>query len=66
MALAAARMIKDKENSNSVVTKFKQPEVYKPLILLTTILGLLELSGFAVMANFSIVLMEEYGYEELE
>ena len=57
-------IIKVKENSKSVVTKFKQPEVYKPLILLTTILGLLELSGFAVMANFSIVLMEEYGYEE--
>ena len=61
---AKSLVVKIKEKSSSVVTKFKQPEVYKPFYLLTAILGLLELSGFAVMANFSIVLMEEYGYEE--
>ena len=56
--------VKIKEKTNSVIMRFKQPTVYKPFLLLTTILGLLELSGFSVMANFSISLMEGYGYEE--
>ena len=55
---------KIKGKLNNVVMKMKQPEVYKPFIFLSSILGLLELSGFAVMANFSIHLIEEYGYEE--
>ena len=66
VAKATAKKLgaKIKEKTSSVMMRFKQPAVYKPFILLTTILGLLELSGFSVMANFSISLMEGYGYEE--
>ena len=36
----------------------KRPEVYKPFLFLVILLGLLELSGFAVMANYSIILVK--------
>ena len=36
----------------------KTPEFYKPFRFLIVILGLLELSGFAVLANYSVVLMK--------
>ena len=36
----------------------KKPEFYKPFRFLIIILGLLELSGFAVLANYSIVLVK--------
>ena len=45
-----------------IVATFKRPEVYKPFLLLTFMLGLVDLSGFVVMANYSIKLIEEYGY----
>ena len=64
MAYDTTDIFKIKGKFNNVTMKMKQPEVYKPFIFLSSILGLLELSGFAVMANFSIHLIEEYGYEE--
>ena len=53
---------KAKENALNVVNTFKRPDVYKPFLLLTLMLGLVDLSGFVVMANYSIKLIEEYGY----
>ena len=53
---------KAKENILNVVTTFKRPDVFKPFLLLTFMLGLVDLSGFVVMANYSIKLIEEYGY----
>ena len=55
---------KAKENISNVVTTFKRPDVYKPFLLLTFMLGLVDLSGFVVMANYSIKLIEEYGYDD--
>ena len=53
---------KAKQNIVKVIELFKRPDVYKPFILLTFMLGLVDLSGFVVMANYSILLVEEYGY----
>ena len=36
----------------------KKPEVYKPFTFLLVLLGFLELSGFAVLANYSIILVK--------
>ena len=41
-----------------IISTLKKPEVYKPFGFLIVIFGLLELSGFAVLANYSIVLMK--------
>ena len=41
-----------------ILNVIKKPEVYKPFAILTIIFGLLELSGFAVLANYSIVLVK--------
>ena len=53
---------KIKEKIQFASNIIKNPEVYKPFGFLIVTFGLLELSGFAVLANFSIVLMETYGY----
>ena len=47
-----------------IIKLLKNPEVYQPFGFLVVTFGLLELSGFAVLANFSIVLVETYGYGE--
>ena len=49
---------------SATISTFKRPEVYKPFVFLSIMLGLVDLSGFVVMANYSIVLVKEYGYEE--
>ena len=41
-----------------ISSTIKKPEVYKPFAFLIVIFGLLELSGFAVLANYSIVLIK--------
>ena len=50
------------EKKTFVLSLLKSPEFYKPFRFLIVTFALLELSGFAVLANFSIVLMETYGY----
>ena len=51
-----------KNKASKFINVFRKPEVYKPFILLTLMLGLVDLSGFVVMSNYSISLVEEYGY----
>ena len=50
------------ENICSAKKILTSPEFYKPFSFLVVIFGLQELSGFAVLNNFSIVLVETYGY----
>ena len=50
------------EKKKFLINLCKSPEFYKPFGFLIVTFGLLELSGFAVLANFSIVLVETYGY----
>ena len=41
-----------------IKTTVKRPEIYKPFGFLIVIFGLLELSGFAVLANYSIIMIQ--------
>ena len=40
-----------------------RPNVYKPFAILIVIFGLLELSGFAVLANYSVILIKVMIYQ---
>ena len=40
----------------------EKPEVYKPFAFLLVLLGFLELSGFAVLANYSIILVKVFSF----
>ena len=51
-----------KNKAMDFINVFRRPEVYKPFILLTLMLGLVDLSGFVVMSHYSIALVKEYGY----
>ena len=51
-----------KNKTSKCINVFRKPEVYKPFILLTLMLGLVDLSGFVVMSHYSIALVKEYGY----
>ena len=46
-----------------IKTSMKRPDVYKPFLFLVVIFGLLELSGFAVLANYSIILIKVLTYD---
>ena len=50
-----SRVMETIENAKTTV---KRPEIYKPFRFLIVIFGLLELSGFAVLANYSIIMVE--------
>ena len=41
-----------------IIRCMKKPEIYKPFCFLIVIFGLFQLSGFAVLANYSIVLVK--------
>ena len=49
---------KVKDKFENVKMTAKRPEIYKPFRFLIVIFGLLELSGFAVLANYSIIMVE--------
>ena len=49
---------KVKDKFEAVKMTAKRPEIYKPFRFLIVIFGLLELSGFAVLANYSIIMVE--------
>ena len=40
-----------------------RPNLYKPFSILIVIFGLLELSGFAVLANYSVILIKVMIYQ---
>ena len=42
--------------------QMKRPNVFKPFFFLVVMLGLLELSGFSVLSNFSIAIIKTYGF----
>ena len=46
------------EKMENIKKTIKRPEIYKPFRFLIVIFGLLELSGFAVLANYSIIMLE--------
>ena len=46
------------ETIENAKTTVKRPEIYNPFRFLIVIFGLLELSGFAVLANYSIIMVE--------
>ena len=54
-----SRLLQKIRSTGKILTS---PEFYKPFRFLVVIFGLQELSGFAVLNNFSIVLVETYGY----
>ena len=54
------KKVKDKVENIKVTAK--RPEIYKPFRFLIVIFGLLELSGFAVLANYSIIMVEVRSY----
>ena len=43
-----------------------RPEIHKPFGILIVIFGLLELSGFAVLANYSIIMVKVTMYFYLQ
>ena len=46
------------ETMKNIKNTIKRPEIYKPFRFLIVIFGLLELSGFAVLANYSIIMVQ--------
>ena len=49
---------KVKDKFKETKKTIKRPEIYKPFGFLIVIFGLLELSGFAVLANYSIIMVQ--------
>jgi hypothetical protein len=55
-----------RDRINAKITRakatFGRPEIYKPFCFLIVVFGLLELSGCAVLANYSVIMVEVIFY----
>ena len=52
------------DNYQWCMTNIRKPEVHKPFLYLLVTFLLIELSGFAVLANYLIIILQKIGYGE--